>query len=500
MRNVALIVLDTVRKDTFASYANRLQAASGTSFEQARAASSWSAPSHTSIFTGQLPSQHGVHAETFDSTFSFSSFDQDDTFLGDLLEYRTIGVSANAYMNRAFDFDTLFDEFFDFSIGSHTSESLFTDGMAVQEYMAATDEPNALKRYLGFLQSCFDHEKPLKSVGNGVWSQVGKTVKRLPVPEVVDDGAKNIAHTARDRTTSGDEPFFLFANAMDAHTPLRNLIQFDQSLHSVPNDWSSNEIDKWELNKDGMATEEYTRNYRQLYAAAVEYLDRVISELIDDIQRATERETTFVIVSDHGHNLGYDADDGLFHHTGSMTEGIMHTPCEIINPPAGYPETVSEYFSHLELSDLIVRLAHEEPFDDELTAERIPAETIGLLGADNTTWGREFTDDEYAHWNRMIRCTYHDNTKTEWNSLGECLEYELDPDRPSWQRQVADNESLYSESTSESESKSILEPEPEAKALFEVELMEYKQEATGDAQNLAFDESVENQLKQLGYL
>ncbi|WP_264554990.1 sulfatase-like hydrolase/transferase [Halocatena marina] len=483
MRNVVLIVLDTVRKDTFDESAPRLREASGTSFEQARAASSWSVPSHTSIFTGQLPHQHGIHAESFDSSFSFSTIDENDTFLGDLSGYRKIGLSANSYLNRVFGFDSFFDEYEDFSIGSHVHESLFTDGLVIREFLAESDEPNAAKRYLDFLRACFDHDKPLKSVANGVWSQIGPTVKRLPVPEVVDDGAKNIARTAHDRATEDSEPFFLFANMMDAHTPLRNLIQFDQSLHSVPNDWSSNEFDKWELNKDGAATDEYTRNYRQLYAAAVEYLDRVVSGLIDDIQRSTARETTFVIISDHGHNLGYDSDDELFHHTGSMTEGIMHTPCEIINPPDGYPETVTEYFSHLQLSELIVRLAHEEPFDDALTAEWIPAETIGLLGTD-PTWGKEFTDDEFTYWNRMIRCVYHDDTKIEWNSLGECYEYELDSNRPSRQQLLTDD----------------IAPKSEATALFEESLVEYKQQAAADEQDLAFDESVENQLRELGYL
>jgi hypothetical protein len=483
MRNVALIVLDTVRKDTFDEYATRLRAASGTSFEQARAASSWSVPSHTSIFTGQLPHQHGVHAESFDSTFSFATIDQDETFLGALPASQTIGLSANSYLNRVFGFDTLFDEYADFSIGSHIHESLFTDGLAVREYLAATDEPNTAKRYLGFLQACLDHDRPLKSVANGVWSQIGSTVKQLPIPEIVDDGAQNIARTAHDRVSKGDEPWFLFANIMDAHTPLRNLRQFDQSLHSVPNDWSSTELDKWELNKDELATEDYTHNYRQLYAAAVEYLDRVVVDMIDAIQRATVRETTFVIISDHGHNLGGDADNGLFHHTGSMTEGIMHTPCEIINPPASYPETVSEYFSHLKLGELIVRLAHEKPFDDALTAEWVPAETIGLLGTD-PTWGREFTDDEYAYWNRMIRCAYHENTKVMWNSLDTCEEYDLDPDRPSWQRPLTTDTI----------------PASEATALFEEPLMEYKQQAAADTQDLGFDEAVATQLQDLGYL
>lgn len=484
MRNVALIVLDTVRKDSFDDYAARLRTLSETSFEQARAASSWSTPSHTSIFTGQLPSEHGVHSESFDASFSFSSLDRDETFLGELSGYNTVGLSANAYINRAFDFDVLFDEFYDFSIGSHTNESLFTDGMAVQEYMESTDEPDAFKRYLGFLEACAEHDKPLKSLANGVWSQVNHHVKRLPIPEFVDDGASNIAKTATERAEALDGPTFFFMNFMDAHTPLRNLYQYEQSLHSVPNSWSSNELNKWDLNADNLATEEYTRNYRELYGASIDYLDRKVVQLIADIQRATDEETTFVIVSDHGHNLGYDADDGMFHHTSSMTEGIMHTPCEIINPPEGYPEKVDGYFSHLALSDLLVDLANEEPFDESLVSETVVAETIGLLGHGDKTWGRSFTDEEFDYWNRMIRVGYRDTTKIEWDSTGECVEFRLDRSRPSWQHRVG----------------TLEQPPSWATEQFETDLETYKREAAAGEQDLEFDESVEEQLQQLGYL
>ncbi len=484
MRNVALIVLDTVRKDSFDTYAARLRTLSETSFEQARAASSWSTPSHTSIFTGQLPSEHGVHAESFDASFSFSSIDRDATFLSDLPGYNTVGLSANAYINRAFDFDVFFDEFYDFSIGSHTNESLFTDGMAVQEYMESTDEPSALKRYLGFLEACSKHEKPAKSVANGVWSQINHHVKQLPVPEFVDDGASNIVKTATERAEALDGPTFFFMNFMDAHTPLRNLYQYEQSLHSVPNSWSSNELDKWELNADKLATDEYTRNYRELYGASINYLDRKVVQLVANLQRATDRETTFVIVSDHGHNLGYDADDGLFHHTSSMTEGIMHTPCEIINPPEGYPERVDDYFSHLSLSDLLVDITNEEPFDETLATETAVAETIGLLGHGDKTWGRSFSDEEFAYWNRMIRVGYRDTTKIEWDSTDTRVEFRLDRSRPSWQHRVG----------------TVEEPPSWATTPFETDLATYKQEAAAGDQDLEFDASVEDQLRQLGYL
>ncbi|MFB6130592.1 MAG: sulfatase-like hydrolase/transferase [Salinigranum sp.] len=484
MRNVALVVLDTVRKDYFDEYAPRLRMASDASFEGCRAASSWSVPSHTSIFTGDLPSEHGVHAESFDAAFDFSSVGVEDTFLGDLPARHTVGLSANSYINSHFGFDALFEEFHDFSIGSHTGESLFTEGASVHEYMRRTDEPNPAKRYLGYLRECLGHEHVAKSVANGAWIKVGPIVKTLPVPEFVDDGAGVVTEAAVEAVADAEEPWFLFANYMDAHTPLRNLIQHDRSLHSVPNSWSSTRMDKWELNADGLATEEYAANYRDVYGASIDYLDRTVTGLVRRLREATDRETTVVVTADHGHNLGYDADDGLFHHTGSMSEGVMHVPLEIFNAPDGYPATERRLFSHLDLGDLLVSLAHGEKPDDDLFRDRVPAETVGLLGGDNATWGREFSEEEDAWWNRMTRCVYEGTTKREWNSVGERFVYGLDPDRPSWQERVDDEAAV---------------PEAET-ALFETDLEAYKERAAATSQDAEFDEAVENHLKQLGYL
>jgi len=482
-RTVALVVLDTVRKDYFDENAPRIRRRSDSSFEQCRAASSWSTPSHTSMFTGRLPTEHGVHAESFDANFDFSRF-AGKTVMDDLDGWRTVGLSANSYVNSHFGADALFDEFHDFSIGSHTAESLFTEGKTVDEYMKRTDEPSAIKRYLGFVRESLGHDHPAKSVANGVWAKVGPRAKHWPIPGLVDEGAGVITERATESAEQGDEPAFFFLNYMDAHTPLRNIVQHDRSRHDVPNSWSSTQIDKWELNKDGAATEEYTDNYRAVYAASIEYLDRKVSGLVDGLQAATDGETTVVVTADHGHNLGYDCENDMFHHTSSMSEGIMHVPLEIVNPPEGFPEREDRLFSHLELRDLLGLLARGDPLDDDLFRDRVPAETVGLLGGENATWGREFSDEEYAWWNRMIRCTYVDDTKRQWNSVGDAFEYRLDPERPARQELVGTDVDV---------------PQRDRR-LFDAPLDAVKESAAARDQDTEFDDEVQDHLKQLGYL
>jgi len=486
-RNVVLVVLDTVRKDYFDEYAPRLREAADCSFEGCRTASSWSVPSHTSIFTGDLPHRHGIHAESFDASFDFGeTLDREDTVLGDLAEYRTVGLSANAYVNTVFGIDALFDEFHDFSIGSHTNESLFPDGLTVQDYMAAAEADSSLRRHLGFLRAAAEHEKPGRSLANGVWSQVGHRFKDLPVPEFVDDGANAISEALVEAVEDSDDgPVFAFANYMDAHTPLRNLVQYDDDLHSVPNTWSSTALNKWELNREDAATPTYAENYRQLYGAAVDYLDRQVLETVERLRATTDRETTVVVTADHGHNLGFEAENGLYHHTGSQSEALLHVPLEIINPPTGWPSTERDLLSQVELREIVGRLARGKPFDPDLTDDHAAAETVGLLGTDDGTWGLEFSEAEYAHWSRMIRTVYDGpESKYERDSEGTRERHRLDPERPCWQ-EVAETD---------------VELPAFARELFDVDLETYKRRAAGEAQDMEFDDEVEDRLQTLGYL
>jgi len=467
--NVVLVVLDTVRKDFFDEYAPRLQSLSDASFEQCRAASSTSVPSHASILTGELPHQHDIHSFNPD----YSELNRSDTFLGDLPDHRALGASANTFAGSSFGFDGVFDAFTDVSWTRR-----FPDGMDVKEFAMTTDA-DGLPFYTGFLAAALRHDHTFETLANAGLAQLDVGVSRLPIPRLLDDGATTVLKEARKQVRQSPEPFFLFVNLMDAHTPHQHVRGYDRSLHDAPNGWSSiNDLNQWDVTLNGTGGHEEDVDYfRQLYGAAIDYLDRKVAAFVRDLREMTAGETRVVVTADHGENLGFEADGGLFGHKSSLTESLLHVPLCVVNPPEG-DEWETGYVSHLELGRLVSGLARGEASD--VTAERIPAELVG------TTNVPEMDDEDRAYWRRMLRCVYDDESKVVWDSLDECVAYTLDHSRPCWQMPRTEGDTA---------------PPPWADQFFTDGIRAYRRQFDPDTDVYAdVDESTRDRLEELGYL
>ena len=419
MRDIVLICLDTVRQDYFEKFAPRLLERADLDFHQCRAASSWSVPSHASMFTGELAHEHGIHTHNRD----FSHLDRENTFLGDLSDHRALGASANVWAGSSFGFDSLFDDFSDVS-----PDRRFPEGIDVARFGQNSNQ-TGVRRQLAFLRAALDHDRPLKSLSNGALVQLDDWLARLPVPNPFDDGASVIAREARSQVAAADEPFALFVNFMDAHGPLTHVRGYDRSLHDAPLSWTSEDVD-W-----GEAVEHDDRvkldRYTGLYGAAIDYLDRQVCDLVDWLHANTERETTVVVTSDHGDEMGTDADEGRWGHTtSSLSEGLLHVPLLVLNAPDGHERIdESRYVSHLGLRDFLVGLANGEVTDP--TADRIPAERVGHSGSLATIDDKRGTTED-----QLLRAVYDDRSKYQWGSQGNRVVYRLDAGRPNWQERT----------------------------------------------------------------
>jgi len=106
MRNVVVLCLDCIRKDIYDDEFERTAELIDISVSECRAGSSWSVPSHATMFSGELPSVHGIHAHAAD----FGTLDRSEVLTATDTFERAYSVSANEFASPEFGFDNWFDE------------------------------------------------------------------------------------------------------------------------------------------------------------------------------------------------------------------------------------------------------------------------------------------------------------------------------------------------------------------------------------------------------
>ncbi|WP_136689667.1 sulfatase-like hydrolase/transferase [Halorhabdus amylolytica] len=400
-RNVVLLVLDTVRKDVFDERASGIRERSTLSFERAYAPSSWTVPSHASMFTGRLPHQHGVHAHNPD----YRALSREDTFLSDL-PHRHVGASANSFLSERFSFDAWFDDF----AHLHGMEDLLPGGIDTAEFIQEYDGP-AISRHLAYLGEALRESSLTPSLANAMYLKMNNATLGRPVPRLGDYGARATLRAGR-RLATREEPFFLFINLVDAHAPHERLRSYDTS---VSLSWTSRKHSVWEVNNRGLEQfPQYLDRFSELYGCAVEYLDRRVCHFLDRLREATAEDTTVIVTADHGEELGRESERTLGHKIPSAA--ITHVPLEVINPPKALEMgTLQEVVSLLDIDVLVSGIVNGE----RISLERKIAPTERLGDVHPPEQRREF-------WNRGIRVAYTDCDSYEWDTTGARHRYRVE--------------------------------------------------------------------------
>lgn len=423
--NIALICLDTVRKDRYDTHASQLRGMASYKHNQMRALSTWSVPSHGSLITGQLPSEHGVHGGSPD----YRNIDTTDVWINDLPEqYTTHCASSNIYAGPTYYFDRFFDSH---TIVSNTKR--FNAGSDVQKFLVENDA-RGISKYRAFFQFARGSDSFLKTLGNGVISKAAAITNTLPVRAPLDEGARSISRSVQAAVTD-DSPSFVFANYMDAHGPyklFRSLNADDVDADEVISfDWeitreihnADNPKQAYEKYEDRLSTK------KEIYNADIRYLDSVISSTLDTIESKTSRPTIVIITADHGENFGTASDERLLHHTTSLSEALLHVPFDIIGLNCDIDkQQVSSLGSHADIGSVIRSLVSDGEIPD-ISRETTAAEIIGAA----------YDPEENAeYWDRAQRAVYNWNSKQKIvrDGFGNKSVYEVDTDRPSVQTQI----------------------------------------------------------------
>jgi arylsulfatase A-like enzyme len=295
--NILLITLDTTRRDHLGMYGYTIPtspnldalAKDSVVYTNAYAVSSWTMPTHASMFTGKFPSAHGANydpdgplklSEAIGEQFGHyraRPIAENEITLAQLLSehgYATAGIIAGPWMMKAFRLGKGFEHYDD-------------DGVTALNGRPAEDV----------------------------------TTRAI---EYVDEHA--------------DEPFFLFLNYYDPHSPTwddgpkdaqGNLTRPPKALQD-PRPVYPPGVDLATVDGIGFA--------RICYDAEIRYMDREIGRFLEHLkQRGLYEDTWIFVLSDHGDLLGDPVlgEKGLWGHGDSLTQAEIHIPFFVKEPGPG---------------------------------------------------------------------------------------------------------------------------------------------------------------------
>jgi arylsulfatase A-like enzyme len=403
--DIVLIVLDTVRAENVSTYGySRATAPNITAlakesaiFHDATSPSTWSLPSHSSLFTGRYPSSHGAHAEN-------QYLDGRYPTLAQVLQgngYETFCITANAWISDGLGLTRGF---------GWQDESLRNEGGAG----------------LGF---SFVHR---------ILDRVGL----LEADKGGDAVATSFENWAAERPADAERPAFVFLNFIEAHFP----------YHQLPHDylWKYTDVGYSRLREISTAllgaqfggsvppAQEVAQPTIDMYDGGVLYTDMLLGRVVET-QRARGRldETVFVVLADHGEVLGEFGD--FFGHGPSLYQPSVGVPLLIRYPARVPPGTrIDTPVSTLGVFATILDLANITPpptLQVGSLAPLIRRETGASGGPilseihDNSFLGAERArDDPQMRSGRRYRLLRDGDLKLIVTSKGETLLYDLAAD------------------------------------------------------------------------
>lgn len=362
--NVILLVVDALRPDHLSAYGYPLPtspaidrlAREGILFRDCYATSTWSIPTHASLFTGLYPSSHGCYS-------LYSSLDPVVPTLAQVL-------AAQGYRTGSFYDNLLLGPQWGLSRGFQT----------------ALGVDNGHKVSLTLLR-VWDRLRGDRSMSKNTLAAARKWVEHA--------GGRN-------------RPFFLFVNLMDAHLPYRPKKPYsDDFLRSLPAG-NVNEKSTRIFTTDGIRSKKVADSlFPRLTAADWRWLGRYYDSNIrgiDDriglfVRRLKSRgllaNTLVVITADHGELLGENGLGAHFHP--SMHRAALHIPLVFWFPerlPAG---EVRQPVSQVDLFAAVLRLAG--------VPEAVPRDAQGedlLAPMSNRAIVAEFWDEKLGRFNRAL--------------------------------------------------------------------------------------------------
>jgi arylsulfatase A-like enzyme len=347
MTNIAVVVLDTVRKDVFDRHFDWLP---GVHYEQAWSPSHYTVPVHAAMFTGKYASELGVHAKS-------ETLDCPEHTIAERLHqsgYRTRAFSANALLASRNDFDRGFNVFEEGWRVRATDPELFNWSAALN----ADDVSHGVFKYPRAVAQCLLSDAPtIDSLKLGYNLKYAK-----------NEGVDTAIKLTKNWSFGDDE--FLFMNLMEAHAP-----------YEPPEKYRTVDISSESPNPQTvLGGDANYSTYWQAYEDSVNYLSNCYREIFSELKE--EFDYIFTL-SDHGELFG---EYGVYGHFYGLFPELTHVPLCLYD--GSETQTHShELVSPIDIHQTILEMANlsapssGKDIRDDIGERTLLSEYHGLRGA-----------------------------------------------------------------------------------------------------------------------
>lgn len=342
MTKIALVVLDTLRKDAFDEYFDWLP---GKRFENAWAPSHWTVPVHASLFTGYYPSEINASVKS-------QSLNCDESTLAETLSeqgYTTRAFSANPKVSRRFQFDRGFETF----AGSWRTKTFNKDIFDWQSY-----KNGGLLSPIKALSHCLKSEKPTVP---SLRYRAELILRDRILPPYPDDGAQTAKSWVENNEMADNE--FWFFNLMEAHAPYDPPAKYKE--YTGPRTPGIGILRTARDDNSELAT------LREGYDESVQYLSDIYKEIFEELQ---DQSDYIITVADHGELFG---EHGVWEHDYGLYPELTHVPL-VVSSGNEKKTTSDELVSLLDVHATVLSLAgvDAESRGDDLTTNTSPTPRI----------------------------------------------------------------------------------------------------------------------------
>ncbi len=282
--DLALVVLDTVRRDRLALYGDldggalatpalEALASGGVRFDGAYSASPWSAPSHATLFTGKVPSRHGTTQDTL-------HLGDDQLTLAEHLRrhgYLTAGFSGNPWVSDATGLTR----------GFHRWAERGGEAGIASHFLLA------------------------KILDASPWSNR-------------DKGGAALVEDLGDFLRPEGPPRFVFVNLSEPHAPYWRIPAAARRAHGANGlDAQRASLRALEAQHHGVPLEPSARDdVLRSYDAAIAYADELLGGIVDAFD-TSGREVCLLVLADHGEMFG---EHGVWGHGYGLYRPVLQVP------------------------------------------------------------------------------------------------------------------------------------------------------------------------------